>query len=315
MIKIPTVSCLMPVYNAERYLEEAVESILSQTMVDWELILVDDGSQDSSGEILSRLSLREPRIKILSQSNTGIVGALNAGLSLCRGEYVARMDADDISFPSRFERQSAYLAAHQECVLVGGIALSSKPGCKREGADSGGGRFTTDLTRFPPRLAVSVHPLIMVRRSALVCIGGYSAKFPHAEDHDLYIRISKFGRIVNPPIDILFYRRHSNQVSIKHLEVQERSAAHAEARGVAETRGKEVAKATLDTYVYLRVWRRYVTVDPETALTMVPAVIWKMLTPSGSNVWTKDYLRLRFMCLAMLVWKIRILLSKKPIEA
>src|SRR5213082_3006291 len=115
----PVVSVLMPVYNAQRYLPAAVESILGQTFRDFEFIIIDDGSTDRSGEILRKFAAEDPRIKLISRPNTGYVVALNEALSCASGEFVARMDADDISLPTRFERQVAYLREHTDCVLVG----------------------------------------------------------------------------------------------------------------------------------------------------------------------------------------------------
>src|SRR6478609_1964644 len=108
----PVVSVLMPVYNAQRYLTAAVESIRGQTFRDFEFIIVDDGSTDRSGEILRKFAAEDPRIKLISRPNTGYVVALNEALSCARGEFVARMDADDISLPARFERQVAHLREH-----------------------------------------------------------------------------------------------------------------------------------------------------------------------------------------------------------
>src|SRR5436305_11764547 len=101
----PAVSVLMPVYNAQRYIAAAVQSILDQTFTDFELIVVDDGSTDRSGDILRGFAARDPRVKLISRPNTGYVVALNEALATATGEFIARMDADDFSLPKRFERQ------------------------------------------------------------------------------------------------------------------------------------------------------------------------------------------------------------------
>src|ERR1700726_1508117 len=123
MTSPPTISVLMPVYNAERYVAEAVESILSQTFADFEFIIIDDGSKDRSLAILEEYAARDPRIRLVSRPNTGIVKALNQGLALASGELVARMDADDIAMPERLAKQRDYLADHPECVMVGSRVL------------------------------------------------------------------------------------------------------------------------------------------------------------------------------------------------
>lgn len=190
MSDLPRVSVLMPVYNGARFLESAVRSVLDQTFTDFELVAVDDGSSDKTPRILAELAARDGRIRVIRQANTGIVGALNNGLAECRGAYVARMDGDDLCLPDRFAEQVAHLDANPGCVLVGGLAeLIDEHGATR-GIVAGGPHRMTRLDVFPPRIAVSIHPLVMIRRAALEAIGGYRADFPHAEDYDLYIRLS-----------------------------------------------------------------------------------------------------------------------------
>jgi glycosyltransferase involved in cell wall biosynthesis len=123
----PKVSCLLPVYNGEQFIEEAVRSLLAQTLKNFELVVVDDGSTDSTPRKLAALNAEDQRLRILRQANGGIVAALNAGLGLCRAGYIARMDADDVAAPDRFEFQADYLDRHPGCVLVGGVARSNLP--------------------------------------------------------------------------------------------------------------------------------------------------------------------------------------------
>ena len=108
----PLISVVTPVYNAGRYLRPAVESILVQTFRDFELIVVDDGSKDDSLAVLREYEANDHRVRIITRPNTGIVGALNDGLAAARGEFIARMDSDDLSTPERFEKQIAYLPCH-----------------------------------------------------------------------------------------------------------------------------------------------------------------------------------------------------------
>src|SRR4051812_26679567 len=119
MAASPTVSVLMAVYNGEQYLREAVNSILSQTFKDFEFIIIDDGSTDRSPELLASYARADSRVKLISRPNKGLTKSLNEGLHAARGEFVARMDGDDISLPERFERQVSYLREHPEVVLVG----------------------------------------------------------------------------------------------------------------------------------------------------------------------------------------------------
>ena len=115
----PRVSVVMPVYNAEGFVEAAARSILDQTFTDLELIAVDDGSTDGSGAILDRLAAADPRLRIVRRPNTGVTGALNDGLAAARAPLIARMDADDVSAPTRLEKQLAYLDAHPDIGLLG----------------------------------------------------------------------------------------------------------------------------------------------------------------------------------------------------
>jgi glycosyltransferase involved in cell wall biosynthesis len=270
----PRISCLLPVYDGEAFLAEAVRSILSQTYADFELVVVDDGSRDATPDILQGFAEQDDRVRVVRQENGGIVAALNAGLAASRGDYVARMDADDVSLPDRFQFQLDYLDAHPGCVLVGGFARSLKPDGSFDGRTTGGRHRRTDLTCFPPRVAVAMHPLIMVRRAAMLQIGGYRSAFPHAEDYDLFLRLSKLGTIDNPDHDLLIYRRHEGAISLKHLETQERSAALAEMQAVAADSGDaDVPAWLLEPYVRLRIWRRYLGVDRRKANRMFPHLL------------------------------------------
>lgn len=257
----PTISCLMPVYNARRFLTEAMRSVLDQTNADFELIVIDDGSTDGSSEIIDELARADSRIVVVHQANTGIVGALNNGLKAARGKYVARMDADDISLPDRFARQVRHLDDNPGCVLVGGHARIIKDDGEDIGRTTGGRHRETDLTVFPPRISVSMHPLIMVRAEALKDAGGYRADYPHAEDYDLFIRLAKYGRIDNPDFDCLLYRRHDSALSVRHVEVQEANAARAEVDAIVRETGKAPPAWLVDRYVDVRIWRRYQTID------------------------------------------------------
>ena len=122
-MSVPAVSVLMPVYNAQRYVAEAVQSILTQTMGDFEFIIIDDGSTDDSTRILRDWAQRDSRIRLVSRPNTGLCVALNEGLAMANGRYIARMDADDISLPQRFALQLEYLKTHEKLVCIGGSFL------------------------------------------------------------------------------------------------------------------------------------------------------------------------------------------------
>ena len=130
---MPAVSVLMPCYNAAATLSEALDSLASQTLGDFEVVAVDDGSTDATGEILSAWAAQDSRVRVLSQTHQGIITALNAGLRLCHAPYIARMDADDRAFPERLERQAAYLDAHPEIAVISSLVKAFPDKVVRQG--------------------------------------------------------------------------------------------------------------------------------------------------------------------------------------
>jgi glycosyltransferase involved in cell wall biosynthesis len=211
----------MPVYNAAPFLQEAVESILAQTFRDFEFVIVNDGSTDRSGKILKKLAERDSRITIISQPNGGIVAALNKGLEHCRGELIARMDADDVSMPERFERQISYLDTHPECVCVGSRVLAIDL--------YGGVLYTSDHQpdhEWIDRELLKgvgwavVHPVAMMRKKVLQSVGGYRTQFQWAEDMDLFLRMAEVGQLANLPDVLLQYRQHPDSVNRSRQQEQ-----------------------------------------------------------------------------------------------
>lgn len=207
----PRVSVLMPVYNAAPFVEQAVRSILQQTFTDLELIVVDDGSTDGSAQIVAAIA--DPRLRLVRQpTNAGIVAALNTALEHARGEYLARMDADDISEPQRIERQVAFLDQHPD-VLVLGSAY------RRMEDDR---VVHMPLTHEEIRLALLTHnpiahPTVMMR--ARLPQGGplrYPADTAPAEDQALWSTLVQVGRMANLPEPLIRYRTHPGQ-STKRL--------------------------------------------------------------------------------------------------
>ena len=288
----PRVSWLIPVYNGEAFLAEALESVLTQDFTDFEVVVVDDGSTDGTAGILADHAARDPRIKVIAQPNGGIVSALNTGLARCRGEFVARMDADDVALPHRLSFQVAWLDAHPGCVLVGGYAVSRDAAGKVTHRTTGGRHRRTDLGVFPPRICVSMHPLITLRRSALEAVGAYRADHPHAEDYDLFIRLAAHGTLDNPAQDVLVYRRHEGAISIRHVETQERSAAMAEVEAI-EAQGAPLPDWLVEAYVRLRIFRRYNRVDPAKARAGLGRALADLLRLRPASLFDRRYLRLR----------------------
>lgn len=289
----PRISCLLPVYNGETFIDEAVTSILRQDCPDFELIIVDDGSTDGTPEKLRALAAADERITVIRRSNGGIVAALNTGLEVCHAPYVARMDADDVSMEDRFAYQADYLDRHPDCVLVGGIARSIALQDAAEQFATGGRYARTDLGLFPPKIAVAMHPLIMVRTDCLKAIGGYRDGYTHAEDYDLFIRLSAHGTIDNPPKEVLFYRRHAGAVSIKNVDAQERSAVRAECDAIRAAGHRPIEDWLVEPYTRLRIFRRLQTIDIDRAGAFVKSSIQDLLSLSLKRLFSARYLRLR----------------------
>jgi glycosyltransferase involved in cell wall biosynthesis len=191
------VSVLMPCFNAADTIEESLATIAAQTHPDFEVILVDDGSQDETPQILKRWQASDPRFRAISIAHGGIINALNAGLAACEGGYVARMDADDRSMPSRLEKQAGYLDAHPETALVSCLVRGFPENEVREGfriyIDWLNSLATHD--EMQKQLFVEspvAHPSVMFRRDVVQGLDGYH-EHGWAEDYDLWLRMSLAG--------------------------------------------------------------------------------------------------------------------------
>lgn len=210
----PVISVVMPVYNAARFLRDAVNSVLTQTFADFELIAVDDGSTDQSRDILESLAATDRRIRIISRANTGIVGALNDGLAVARGEFIARMDADDLSLPIRFERQLTWLRANPDHVGVGSYFNYID---QRSARVKWNPRLTEhddiEASLMTGDGGTLIHPSIMVRREAIDQAGRYRIEAQWIEDLDLYLRLARIGRLANIPEVLVDYRFHKSSVN------------------------------------------------------------------------------------------------------
>lgn len=223
------ISVVMPVFNSEATVRDAIKSVLAQTFEGFELIVVDDGSTDGSPQILGDEASRDPRVNVTTTPNRGVTAALNTGLSMARGEFVARMDADDLSEPMRFEKQCKHLDDHGECVAVGsGVIEIDDDGVPRRSHKFGASAKLPDRCRgfrhFPPSPPTIYHPTAMIRAETLTAAGGYRTCFRSAQDRDLWWRLSRRGEIHRLPEALLRYRVHAGAVSRRF---RERSAADA----------------------------------------------------------------------------------------
>jgi len=211
-VRAPRVSVVLPVYNGEPFLAEAVNSILAQRFRDFELIAINDGSTDASGETLDRAARTDTRVIVLHLANAGLIAALNRGLTLARGEFIARMDQDDLAHPERFARQVAFLDAHADIAVIGcAVTLIDERGRSIRDVIYPG---TPDaVAAFLEIGSALAHPSVVMRREAVLALGGYRAAYRHAEDYDLWLRMAERYRLANLPDRLLLYRQHPAKLS------------------------------------------------------------------------------------------------------
>src|SRR3954454_13069366 len=239
----------MSVYNAGGFLRDAVESVLGQTFNDFEFIIIDDGSTDGSPDQLRAYASRDPRIRLTVRENKGLTLTLNEALSQARGEFVGRMDCDDVALPNRFAAQVAYFRSDPSIVCAGGhFELIDEKG-----------RLLTRLR--PPSDDESIqklllaghtaicHPAAMMRRDAVTRVGGYDPYFRTTQDLDLWLRLGEVGRLGNVPEVVLKFRQHGGSVSETKREEQRRYGRE------AVERAWKRRKITDGTYEAEEPWR------------------------------------------------------------
>ncbi len=199
---------LMPVYNAELVLREALDSVLRQTLGDFELLAVDNASTDGSRRVLERAVRLDPRVRILTCAEPGIVNALNAGLVEVRSEFVARMDADDIAAPERFAVQLRHLRANPDLVALGCRCLVvDEDGDPLEIRGTLTEHESIEEGLLGGRVSYLCHSAMMFRSHAVTVVGGYRSDVGVSEDLDLYLRLAEIGRLGNAPELAMTIRR------------------------------------------------------------------------------------------------------------
>jgi glycosyltransferase involved in cell wall biosynthesis len=211
----PLISVLMPVFNCQAHLAKAIQCIGAQTLEDWELIIVDDGSTDDSPAIMEKLGRNDVRLRTFRQENGGVGAALNTALGLARGKYLARMDADDRTPPERFAEQIRFLEREPDITVVGGWH-------RFVGEDEVAGEGQVyEFPTEPARLKATMvfrnpisHPTVMMRHQAFRQNGWrYNTRRRFPEDYDLWITIAQRHALANIPKVYLDYRRWSGSVS------------------------------------------------------------------------------------------------------
>lgn len=226
---MPRISVIMPVYNNAMYLQEAVNTILWQTLKDLELIIIDDGSTDGSTGIIHEI--KDARVKkIFHDNNTGIVTSLNQGMDLAQGEYIARMDSDDIAALNRLEVQAYFMDQNPHIDLCGTGYTTNYLGPAKINP-----MHHEEIKVWLLFHSCILHPSVMMRRNSVDRLGiRYDYNYPHAEDYELWNRLSTYAQLANIPHNLMYYRPHAGQVSNKHRVIQDDSARRIRQRQLSQ---------------------------------------------------------------------------------
>ncbi len=222
----PKLSVLLPVYNAQAHLELALTSILNQSFKDFEIIAINDGSTDASGDILDRHAKNDPRLRVFHKTNAGLIQTLNFGLEQCRAQLIARHDADDISELSRFEKQILFLAQNPDHILVASYMrylIHNRP----EGPLVVAPAYHEQIVDHLMSANCIPHGSVMFRKDFVLKVGAYGGKAEalHVEDYDLWTRLALHGKLAIIPEALYFYRDHQENISQSNSELQIRHAA------------------------------------------------------------------------------------------
>lgn len=215
----PLVSILLPVYNSAPFLADCLSSIQKQTYSNWELIIINDGSTDNTRQILESFAA-DSRIRIYSRkSNSGIAASLNQAVSLAKGQFLARMDADDVMYPHRLSRQVRYLLSHPDAVVIGGqcrlIDTQNKSLGKKTFPLDHRSIYQLAFLRSPLQ-----HPAIMINRLLVPAqFTWYQSSRVPAEDLDLYFRLFRFGLAANLPQTVIKYRQNPEGLTFQNPRI------------------------------------------------------------------------------------------------
>ena len=242
----PMISVLMPVHNGAQFLAEAVNSILQQQYRNFELLIVDDGSDDQTNAIATWLRLLDRRIQVLWQEKRGIVAALNHAIDHASGKYLARMDADDIAHPLRLGMQAAKMEAEPRLVACGTDFVKFGNAAQYVSTP----RTDEDCKALLMIESCFAHPTVMMRAQVIKQEGlEYRAEAEYVEDYRLWTELAQFGRFANIPLPLLRYRIHSGQVSFARIERQ-RDAHVRIASEILEQHGRTVQIEKLREFLW-----------------------------------------------------------------
>lgn len=243
----PQVTVLMSVYNGEKYLREAIDSILKQSFKNFEFLIINDGSNDGSEEIIKSYS--DKRIRLVNnKKNIKLIKSLNKGIRLAKGKYIARMDADDISSQDRLEKEYDFLEANVSYVMVGSSALIMD----ESGNSVGEQKMITENDSIRKIMLVTnsfFHGSVMMRRSSVIKAGLYDPSSYVVEDYDLWSRMMDLGKVAN--IDENLYRYRLNPNGESFLKRKEQST------NTAKVSGQIWLKESLDDCDWKLIWPKF----------------------------------------------------------
>lgn len=220
---MPVITVILPCYNAAAFIEETLNSVLNQTFDDFECLVIDDASTDQTCALVERIAAQDARVKLFrKEQNTGYTESLNMGLSLARGWYVARMDADDICMPQRFEKQVAFMETNPGCVMCGSAYRLMH------------NNYTVHVPVTHADIMLGLlygnvfcHPSIMMRNEIIRKNNiRYETRFEPSEDYAMWVHLSNFGTLANLPDVLLAYRLHRESVSNSRSITQKKLANH-----------------------------------------------------------------------------------------
>jgi len=222
MQNIPLVSVLLPCYNTEQYVEETIDSLLGQTYSNFEIVAINDCSTDSTLDILNRLAQKDDRIKVFSnENNLKLIKTLNKGVGLCRGEFIARMDADDIALPERLEKEVRFLQENPDHDIVSTQFATFRTGSKKLSPHSNPTK-NEELKAYLLFKSGICHPASMMRKRLFTELNlSFEEEYLHVEDYALWSKAiykTKLGNIGGEPL--LLYRVHKSQVSSLYEDLQ-----------------------------------------------------------------------------------------------
>jgi glycosyltransferase involved in cell wall biosynthesis len=255
-------SVVMPVYNSEKFLSAAIESILNQTFTNFEFIIVDDGSKDKSLEIIKTYAEKDNRIKIITQKNKGVSAALNTGIAKAEGEWIAIMHSDDIAHPRRLEKQLNFVKENSQVVVAGTYAYHINLKNQVLGISKSGPTSYEDFMykRKSAEIVSVIHPTAFFKKEVYHKAGRYNSLFDGSEDIELFDRMAEYGTVQALPEPLLYYRIHGSSISMNRFfdmkcftrfvrDRQKRRLRNEELIGITEYKNKYYNEKILKRFI------------------------------------------------------------------